>query len=129
MKNKRNFSPKRQAVLNALLSTKEHPTVEWVCEQVRKQYPNISLATVYRNIAQLKEDGYAITVGTVDGHERLDGTTNPHPHFICRKCNAVIDVSLAAEDEVMCQTVNKQYGITAERCDITFWGYCQNCQK
>ena len=129
MENKRNFSPKRQAILKALLSTKEHPTVEWVVEQVRKEYPNISVATVYRNINQLKEDGYAITVGTVKGYERLDGTTKPHPHFICRECNRVVDVELAAEEELMCQAVNKQYGLNAERCDITFWGYCTDCQK
>ena len=128
MENKRNYSPKRQAILRVLKSTKAHPTVEWVCEQVRKEYPNISLATVYRNIAQLKEDGYAITVGTVDGHERLDGNASAHPHFICRKCGAVIDVSLAADEENMCNMVNDRYGIRADRCDITLWGLCSDCQ-
>lgn len=129
MENKRNYSPKRQAILRVLLSTKEHPTVEWVCEQVRKEYPNISLATVYRNLSQLKEDGYVITVGTVKGHERLDGNVTAHPHFICRKCGAVIDVSLAADEGTMCNMVNDRYGIRADRCDITLWGLCSDCQK
>ena len=129
MENKRNFSPKRQAILKAILSTKEHPTVEWVVEQVRKDYPNISVATVYRNINQLKEDGYAITVGTVKGHERLDGTTRHHPHFICRNCGAVIDVPYVAGEDAMCNSVTEQFGMEAERCDITFWGYCSKCQK
>ena len=129
MENKRNFSPKRQAILHVLASTKEHPTVEWVCEEVRKRYPNISLATVYRNIAQLKEDGHVITVGVVDGHERLDATTAPHPHFVCRNCNAVIDVEVPAEGSTMCETVNKRYGVETEHYDITFWGCCADCQK
>lgn len=129
MENKRNYSPKRQAILNVLLSTKEHPTVEWVVAEVRKQYPNISVATVYRNIAQLKEDGHVVAVGTVEGHERLDGTTKNHPHFICRNCGAVIDVSLTAEEDAMCHSINEQYGMSAERCDITFWCCCSKCQK
>ncbi len=129
MKQKRNFSPKRQAILQALCSTKEHPTVEWVCEQVMERYPNISLATVYRNIAQLKEDGLVITVGVVDGHERLDSTTRPHPHFICRNCGAVIDVDVSVSGEEMCKSVSNQYGVNLDHFDITFWGNCTDCQK
>ncbi len=125
---KRNFSCKREAILQALRSTKTHPTAEWVCEKARETYPNLSLATVYRNLAQLKEDGLAISVGVVDGHERLDGTVAPHPHFVCRVCHAVIDVDVAAAGGTMCQEVNEQYSVSAEHYDITFWGRCANCK-
>ena len=129
MKIKRNFSPKRLAILQALSSTKDHPTVEWVCEEVSKQFPNISLATVYRNIAQLKEDGHIITVGVVDGHERLDATIAPHPHFVCRECGAVIDVAVPAQGEEMCNIVCNQYGVVTDHYDITFWGHCEHCKQ
>ena len=129
MKSKRNFSCKRQAILEAICSTKSHPDAEWICEEARKKYPNLSLATVYRNIAQLKEDGMIISVGVVDGHERLDGTTVPHPHFVCRKCNTVIDVDVTAAGDSMCNDVQKRYGVTTEHYDITFWGYCPDCQN
>lgn len=129
MKSKRNFSCKREAILEAICSTCDHPSAEWICEEARKKYPNLSLATVYRNIAQLKEDGLVISVGVVDGHERLDGTTTPHPHFVCRDCNAVIDVDVAETGDTMCHDVRDRYGVTTEHYDITFWGRCANCKN
>ena len=49
------FSKKREAILQVLRSTVCHPSAKWVFEQIQKQYPDISLATVYRNLRQLAE--------------------------------------------------------------------------
>lgn len=127
MEHKRNFSYKRQAILDVIRSTHAHPSAEWVFEQLKHRYPNLSFATVYRNIAQFKEDGEVMSVGVVDGHDRLDGNTNPHPHFICRCCNAVIDVDIEAEGESLCREVSKRYGVTTEHYDFTFYGCCTDC--
>ena len=89
MEKRQNYSRKREAILSAICSTDIHPTADWIYQKLKPIYPDLSLGTVYRNIARFKEDGLIISVGVVEGQERLDGTTAPHAHFICSKCGCV----------------------------------------
>ena len=43
-------SKQRDALHNFLMSRKDHPTAETVYANVIKEFPNISLGTVYRNL-------------------------------------------------------------------------------
>ena len=43
-------SRQREAIKEFLMSRKDHPTAEVVYEYVSKDFPNISLGTVYRNL-------------------------------------------------------------------------------
>ena len=83
---------KRNAILHCLRSTTSHPSAEALYQLLQKEHPDISLATVYRNLALFKSQGLAVSVGTVDGIERFDGNTEPHVHFICTGCGAVQDL-------------------------------------
>jgi len=49
-------SKQREVILRVLKRTSSHPTADWVYEQVRKEIPNISLGTVYRNLKSLKQE-------------------------------------------------------------------------
>ena len=57
------FSRKREAVLACLRSTTSHPSADWVYQQLKLEYPDMSLGTVYRNLAQCKQRGEIISVG------------------------------------------------------------------
>ena len=74
---------RRDAVLTCLRGTDVHPSAEWVHSQLKADYPDISLGTVYRNLAYFKDQGTIVSLGTVKGVERFDGNTTPHVHFIC----------------------------------------------
>ena len=73
------YSRQREAIKQHLIGNDTHPTADEVYYHVRQEYPNISLATVYRNLAQLKEAGRIRSVGTVAGQERFDADLHPHP--------------------------------------------------
>ena len=103
MVRKQNFSRKRQAILEALRSTKIHPTAEWVHQTLKNDYPDLSLGTVYRNLAQFKEEGIILSMGVINGQERFDANVSPHSHFICNCCGAVIDIEETFDS---CCTVN-----------------------
>jgi len=120
------YSKKREAVYEVLSSTKSHPTAEWIYEQVKKEYPDISLGTVYRNLAMFKVDGRVISVGTVDGQERFDADTAPHSHFVCRQCCSVIDVEDRAP--VAVPEAAEHCG-RVESCEIIYHGVCKNCSE
>ena len=82
------YSPKRDAILQCLRSTTCHPSAEWVYSQLKPRIPDLSLATVYRNLARFRAEGAVQVIGCVDGEDRYDGNTAPHGHFVCRTCGA-----------------------------------------
>ena len=120
------FSAKREAILNLLRSTDVHPSAEWIYAQLKPSFPDLSLATVYRNIAAFLEDGTIIRVGTVHGQERYDGNTAPHVHFVCKSCGSVLDVDFPV-DESLNKKVEEKTGWQITGHEVMFHGTCQNC--
>ena len=118
---------KRDAVLNSLRSTKAHPSAEMLYEKLKPEIPDISLATVYRNLSLFKKQGLAMSVATVSGVERFDGNTNPHVHFICNDCDAVIDLEDMDVPESLSQTAAACCGGQVTGCQLSFTGICRNC--
>ena len=67
MEGKRKHSRKRDAILDCMRNTTCHPTAEWVYQQLKPIYPDLSLGTVYRNLAMFKESGTIQSIGVVGG--------------------------------------------------------------
>lgn len=120
----KNYSKQREAVLRVLKSTKTHPTAQWVYEQVRAELPHISLATVYRNLMQLRNEGVirGITVG--DGFEHFDGDASPHLHLHCRRCSRIIDAVL---QEDCLRTEALKLGFSPDSSVYVIYGVCREC--
>ena len=57
------YSPKRDAILQCLRSTTCHPSAEWVYSQLKPKIPDLSLATVYRNLARFRAEGAVQVIG------------------------------------------------------------------
>ena len=127
--NQHRITPQRIAVLKILAESKGHPSVEKIYEQVRKQFPTTSLATVYKNVALIKELGEVLQLGFPDGSNRYDGNKPyPHPHLICTECRKIIDPSLSALTDVTQELVEETgFKITNHRLD--FFGVCPDCQN
>ena len=119
---------KRNAILECLRSTHSHPSAEMVHEMLRESHPDISLATVYRNLNYFKQQGLATSVATVRGVERFDANTEPHVHFICNGCDAVIDLEQIQVPQTLDAQVEKTSGCRVNSCQLTFNGLCGNCQ-
>ena len=119
------YSKKREAIYNAIRSTDTHPSAEWVYEKLKPEYPDLSLATVYRNISEFRAEGLLRSVGSVDFHERYDAELTPHAHFICTKCGSVTDIPFDfAGIDLSAGDVG-----TAESAEVTFRGICKNCAE
>ena len=118
---------KRDAILACVRSTTTHPSADWVFEHVKKEIPDISLATVYRNLALFKEQGLITSVATVNGVERFDGNTKPHVHFICTGCGRVVDLPKIQVPEELNQAAARDSGGQVTGCQLTFTGICEEC--
>ena len=123
------YSKKREAILSAIRATDVHPTAEWVYQTLKPAHPDLSLGTVYRNLVFFQEYGDIQSVGVVKGQERFDGVTTPHSHFICQQCGAVIDLDKTPLNVQLDRDISRQYGLSVERHELTFYGTCQTCMQ
>ena len=120
----KNYSRQREAILSVISSAHTHPTADWIYNETRKLIPNISLGTVYRNLALLTELGEIIKVGSAeDGKEHYDGHTHPHSHLFCEACKEVYDLDFAPD----IQEMEKMLGIEIREACTTLRGKCKKC--
>lgn len=124
---RKNFSEKREAIYILIRNTKTHPSAEWVYQQLKDKYPNISLGTVYRNMAMFVEQGLVVSIGTVNGRERFDADTSLHAHFICDECEAVIDLDYLPYDRELDDSVALNTGHSVKNHSVFFHGKCRKC--
>ena len=120
---------KRGAILECLRCSKAHPSADMVYAMLQKDHPDISLATVYRNLALFKKQGLIQSVGTVGGVERFDGNIEPHVHFVCTGCDAVLDLPELEVPQTLCGSAAAGIGGTVSGCQLTFSGLCGDCSK
>lgn len=122
------YSRQREAIKDFLSKTTEHPTADTVYMNIRATYPNISLGTVYRNLNFLAERGEIIKVTGVDGIDHFDANTKRHYHFICNKCQKILDLEMESIDYI--ETVaNKGFAGKIDGHIAYFYGTCPDCLK
>ena len=112
----------RALVLEAVQSLHNHPTSADVYEVVRARHPNISRATVYRNLG-----GEVLRVEVPNGADRYDFLNKPHYHAKCRICGGVFDIDMPYQDDIVSQ-VSDAHGFTIEHHEIIFDGVCAHCK-
>ena len=115
----------RLAVLEFLEGNHTHPTADEVYQGVKERFPSIAKATVYNVLDALKKTGAIreLTIARQVAH--YDFNANPHPHFLCRSCDTLIDVDLPCPirpgDEIL--------GHLVESVNTYLYGMCAECRK
>lgn len=121
------YSRQRELIYRTLKASHEHPTAEMIYQALKPTNPNLSLGTVYRNLALFRESGEVVCVATVRGADRLDACTEPHAHFICEQCGAVLDVDVPQDD--LRSDLETRYGVRVRRSELLFRGVCSACRE
>ena len=111
------------------MSRKDHPTAEVVYEYVSKDFPNISLGTVYRNLSFLVDNGMAVKVPCDDGSVHFDGNVEPHYHFQCVECGSVIDLDFDSKEveKAFNNAASKGFDGVIQGNISFFYGKCPKC--
>ncbi len=84
-------TPQRMAVLKSL-NKHTHPTIDELYEDIKKDFPSVSLATVYKNLNTLKDENLITEVNMPNGKARYDIYVEPHIHIVCDSCEQVLDI-------------------------------------
>jgi len=121
-------SKQKEAILRVLKGTTSHPSADWVYEQVRREIPNISLGTVYRNLKLLKQEGEISELDLASTLSRFDGNSQDHYHFRCEKCGRIFDVDELVDKEIDDRVAQKT-GFKVSHHRLEFRGLCKDCQS
>ena len=120
-------SRQRNLILGIVRANHLHPTADDVFLMARKKIPNISLATVYRNLNILREKGKIKEFHFDNGIRRYDGDLRDHCHVHCVECGKVVDMHHGL-DRVSCESVSHHTGFRIHALRLEFLGICPNCQ-
>lgn len=125
----RRMTKQKKAIYNILRGTTTHPSVEWIFSEASKIMPDISLATVYRNLSALCQDGLITEMQYTKLQTRFDGDPKPHYHFVCLDCGKILDTEsdlekLRADIEELALSLAMGQ-ITGHR--LEFYGHCREC--
>lgn len=122
-------TPQRLAILKFLLASQgQHLTIEQIYEQVRREHPMISVATVYKTIAMLVEMGAIQSIGVIQGATCFDVNPRFHPHIVCSQCGRITD--LPENDlSTWIEKIRTATGYDEVTPEILFYGRCPECQK
>lgn len=121
-------SKQRDCIKEFLASRTDHPTADTIYMNIREQFPNISLGTVYRNLALLSDLGEITKISTGEDADRFDGNTMRHHHFICTECHRVIDLDMPSIDSIM-ETAQQGFAGEIQNYITNFYGVCDHCIK
>ena len=117
----------RSLVLDAVNRLKSHATADEVYAEVAATHPNISKATVYRNLNLLSEMGMIRKLEIPGGADRFDHICKEHCHVKCEKCGRVFDIDILYIDGLD-NLVENRNGFELTGYDILFRGICPGCR-
>ena len=122
-----NITYQRIKIYEALSKIDTHPSAEDIYKIVKKEYPSISLATVYKTLETFAENNLISKVNFLHDLARYDGNTSPHHHLVCVKCKKIVDVNDKRLQEIKIPESSKN-GFQMLGYRIQFEGICDNCQ-
>lgn len=122
------MTTQRTAILANLLDGNKHPTVNEIYEDLKDEFPSMSVATIYNNLKFFKEAGIVKELPFGDGSSRFDLTTIDHFHTICRNCGKIEDFHFPSlvEDENLSQAIAD---FQPEDYRFEIIGLCTECQR
>lgn len=120
-------SKQRDALLSVLKGTRTHPTADWLYQELRKEFPNISLGTVYRNLKMLSDNKTILKLDIGTGTEHYDGFTHEHYHLVCNDCNSISDIEINLN--ALNSKVEELSGGEIQNHSLIFYGKCKKCKK
>ncbi len=122
------YSKQREVILKCVHAHGQHPCAESIYDMAKKELPRISLATVYRNLNQLAQQGEISKLQGIEGKVHFDHNAFEHSHFICHKCKTIIDIPHEAAADLK-TAIYEKTGLMADSCQICCKGLCPKCQQ
>jgi Fe2+ or Zn2+ uptake regulation protein len=114
-------SAQRVAIMQYLMASHAHPTVDEIFRALSDEYPTLSRTTVYNTVWLLAESGAVKSISIDRANARFDYTPEPHAHFRCRSCGKIVDVMLGELPKPSAP------GLIIDSVNVFYEGLCDEC--
>jgi Fur family peroxide stress response transcriptional regulator len=114
----------KEIILDAVFELNHHPTADEIYLYLKKDYPRLSLATVYRNLNTYAQDGKIRKVSIPGDSERFDFNLSEHEHFYCESCHQVYDVKVNISE-----VINNVSPFVLSSYKLMLYGTCESCKN
>ena len=122
-------TPQRLEVLRLLLTSDAHPSAEGLYDQLKRRFPTLSLATVYKTIETLRSMGEVLDLEFKRGSTRYDGRfPYPHTHLICSNCGRIEDLLHDPVTSDLSRAVTET-GFALSKYRFDLYGLCKDCRE
>lgn len=122
------ITPQRLEILRAIQNHSSHPSAEAIFQSVKKRYPAVSLATVYKTLETLVEIGEIKRAVLCQGKTLYDTRLDKHHHFICHGCGHVQDIEMVLNCLETCFSKKETGRFHVQYSEVVFHGLCEKCE-
>lgn len=123
------LTPQRLAICRLLAGNDAHPSAQRLYEQLRPEYPSLSLTTVYNTLEALVRLGAIHNLGgDINGVVRYDAETATHANLICTSCNRIVDF-YSPHVKALTDDVHERSGYRVTGARVLYYGLCAECQR
>jgi Fur family ferric uptake transcriptional regulator len=125
------FTRQREQILKTLYENEGHFSPEEILRLIQADDPEmrVGIATIYRTLALLEEEGLAESISFGKAGKRYEiGMKKHHDHLICTQCGRIIefvdDVIEARQEEV-----GRKFDFTITDHTMKILGICKECRE
>ncbi|KUG56999.1 MULTISPECIES: Fur family transcriptional regulator [Kocuria] len=120
----------RSALAELLARTPEFRSAQQIHAMLGEEGEPVSLATVYRNLNALAENGEVDVLATEGGESRYRRCvrTEHHHHLVCRRCGHTVEVAETSVERWAARTA-RRHGFSEVSHEIELHGICDTCRR
>ncbi len=124
------MTKQRQAVLDELTRVNDFRSAQQIFEDLRTNGQHVGLATVYRSLQGLAEDGRIDALRSSEGESlyRICTSNSHHHHLVCRVCGHAEEIE-QSQIEAWVASVAQGHGFANVEHSLELFGTCASCQE
>lgn len=124
------MTKQRQAVLDELTRVSDFRSAQQIFEDLLSQGQRVGLATVYRSLQGLAEDGRVDTLRSSEGEVlyRNCASEHHHHHLVCRTCGFTEEIE-QSQIESWVSAVAADHGFSDVEHSLELFGLCASCRE
>lgn len=128
VENRRRTTKQRLAIRALFDDESFFLTAQQVHDQLRERGDQVGLATVYRNLQTMTEDGELDAIRAEDGEMTYRRCSSAHHHhLVCRKCGKAVEIGPEKILEDWARDIAAEHGFSETGHELELFGICSKC--
>lgn len=125
----RPVTSQRRLLLSVIQEAERHLDAKELYRRASERNPNISLATVYRNLRLFKEQGIVDErhLGQICCYYEMKHAKE-HQHLLCHGCGQIIEFESSLIRKLLAEVQSKN-DFSVTRVELCLEGYCHKCKE